>query len=76
MKPDVSSVDAFNRAMLAARSIAYPDPAGRVASGIYVACLLERLGIAGEMRPKTKLLAPWNLRKLAARRPELVIYRG
>jgi molybdate transport system substrate-binding protein len=54
-KPDLSTADAFKRAMLAARSIAYPDPAGGGASGIYVAGLLERLGIAAEMRPKTKL---------------------
>ena len=54
-KPDISSVDAFKNAMLAARSIAYPDPAGGGASGIYVAGLLERLGIAAEMKPKTKL---------------------
>ena len=57
-KPDISSVDAFKRSMLAAKSIAYPDPAGGGASGIYVASLLERLGIAGEMKPKTKLLPP------------------
>jgi len=55
MKPDLSSADAFKRSMLAARSIAYPDPAGGGASGIYVASLLERLGIAAEMKPKTKL---------------------
>lgn len=54
-KPDISSVDAFKGSMLAARSIAYPDPAGGGASGIYVAGLLERLGIAAEMKPKTKL---------------------
>lgn len=54
-KPDLSSVDAFKRSMLAARSIAYPDPAGGGASGIYVASLLERLGIAAEMKPKTRL---------------------
>jgi molybdate transport system substrate-binding protein len=41
--------------MLAARSITYPDPAGGGASGIYLASLLERLGIAGEMKPKTRL---------------------
>src|SRR3954464_4138120 len=57
-KPDISSADAFKRSMLAARSIAYPDPAGRGASGIYVASLLERMGIAGEMKPKTQLLPP------------------
>jgi molybdate transport system substrate-binding protein len=55
MKPDLSSADAFKRSMLAARSIAYPDPAGGGASGIYVASLLERLSIAAEMKPKTKL---------------------
>lgn len=57
-KPDISSADAFKRSMLAARSIAYPDPAGGGASGIYVASLLERLGIAAEMKPKTRLLPP------------------
>ena len=51
-KPDISSADAFKRSMLAARSIAYPDPAGGGASGIYVASLLQRLGIAAEMKPK------------------------
>ena len=45
-KPDISSTDAFKRSLLAARSIAYPDPAGGGASGIHVASLLERLGIA------------------------------
>lgn len=55
VKPDISSADAFKRSMLAARSIAYPDPARGGASGIYVASLLERLGIAAEMKPKTKL---------------------
>jgi len=54
-KPDISSADAFKRSMLAAKSIAYPDPAGGGASGIYVASLLERLGIAAEMKPKTRL---------------------
>ncbi len=54
-KPDISSIDAFKRSMLAGRSITYPDPTGGGASGIYMASLLERLGIAGEMKSKTKL---------------------
>ena len=41
-KPDISSVDAFKRALLAAKSIAYL----RAGSGIYMASLVERLGIA------------------------------
>ena len=60
-KPDISSADAFKRSMLAAESIAYPDPAGGGASGIYVASLLERLGIAGDMKPKTRLLPPTHV---------------
>lgn len=53
-KPDVGSVDGFKRAMLDAKSIAYIDPASGGASGIYVAALLERLGIASDVKPKTK----------------------
>jgi molybdate transport system substrate-binding protein len=48
-KPDISSVDAFQRALLAARSIAYLKDAG---SGIHVARLIERLGIAEAVRSK------------------------
>jgi molybdate transport system substrate-binding protein len=54
-KPDISSADAFKRSMFVARSIIYPDPPGGGASGVYMASLLERLGIAAEMKPKTKL---------------------
>jgi molybdate transport system substrate-binding protein len=54
-KPDISSADSFKRSVLAARSITYPDPVGGGASGIYMADLLQRLGVAGEMQPKTKL---------------------
>jgi molybdate transport system substrate-binding protein len=57
-KPDISSADAFKRSLLAAKSIVYPDPAGGGASGIYLAGLLDRLGIAAEMKPKTRLLPP------------------
>ena len=40
-KPDISSVDAFKRALLNAKSIAYL----KVGSGVYLDGLLERLGI-------------------------------
>ncbi len=55
-KPDISSVEAFKRALLAARSVAYIDPAAGGSSGIYVAGLLDRLGLAAEVRPKAKLI--------------------
>jgi molybdate transport system substrate-binding protein len=47
-RPDVSSVDAFKRALLEAKSIAYL----KVGSGVYVAGLLERLGIAEAIKSK------------------------
>ncbi len=54
-KPDISTVDAFKRALLAAKAVAYIDPASGGSSGIYVDKLLDRLGIAGAVRPKAKL---------------------
>ena len=54
-KPDVGTVDAFKRALLAAKSVAYIDPASGGSSGIYIDKLLERLGIADQIRPKAKL---------------------
>ena len=47
-KPDISSVEAFKRALLDAKSIAYL----RVGSGIYVEGLLQRLGIAEAIKSK------------------------
>lgn len=47
-KPDISSVEAFKRALLEAKSIAYL----RVGSGLYLAGLLERLGIAEAIKSK------------------------
>jgi molybdate transport system substrate-binding protein len=54
-KPDVSTVDAFKRALLEAKSVAYIDPASGGSSGIYIDKLLERLGIADQVRPKAML---------------------
>jgi molybdate transport system substrate-binding protein len=54
-KPDIGSVEAFTHTLLAARAIAYLDPASGAPSGIYMAKLLDRLGVAGQVAPKTKL---------------------
>jgi molybdate transport system substrate-binding protein len=54
-KPDLSSIDSLRRILLAAKSIAYADPAGGAATGIYFASLLDRLGIAAEMKSKSSL---------------------
>jgi molybdate transport system substrate-binding protein len=55
-KPNISSVDAFKRALLAAKSVAYIDPAAGGSSGIYVSGLLDKLGVAGDVKPKAKLI--------------------
>jgi molybdate transport system substrate-binding protein len=54
-KPDVSTVDAFKKALLDAKSVSYIDPASGGSSGIYVGKLLQRLGIAEQVKPKEKL---------------------
>ena len=54
-KPDISSVEAFKHALLSARAIGYRDPATGSLSGTYTAGLLERLGIAQDLKPKTRL---------------------
>jgi molybdate transport system substrate-binding protein len=52
-KPDISSPEALKRTLLAAKSIAYSNPAGGGASGIHFATVLDRLGIANDMKSKT-----------------------
>jgi molybdate transport system substrate-binding protein len=54
--PDIATVDAFKQALLAAKSVAYIDPAAGGSSGIYVAGLLDRLGIADAVKPKARLI--------------------
>jgi molybdate transport system substrate-binding protein len=54
-KPDISTVEAFRRTLLAARSIGYRDPATGSTSGTYTAGLLERLGLTAELKPKLRL---------------------
>ena len=52
-KPDISTPEAFKRALLAARSISRPDPSLGGSSGVHIARVLERLGIANEVQPKS-----------------------
>jgi molybdate transport system substrate-binding protein len=54
-KPDVGSVEAFKRALVAAKSVAYTDPASGGASGVHFARVIERLGIADDVKAKAKM---------------------
>ncbi len=53
--PDISNVDAFKRTLIAAKSVAYIDPASGGSSGIYLTGLFDKLGIAADIKPKAKL---------------------
>src|SRR5690349_24216495 len=56
-KPDIASVEAFKRALLAAKSIVYTDPAVGGASGTHFEKVVERLGITNEIKLKSILNA-------------------
>jgi molybdate transport system substrate-binding protein len=53
-KPDIGSAEALKRAMLAAKSIAYSTGP----SGVYLAGLFQRMGIADEIKSKIKIAPP------------------
>lgn len=53
-KPDISSVEAFKRTLLAAKAVAFP---AHGASGLYFVSLVDRMGIAAEMQGKLKPMA-------------------
>ena len=69
-KPDISTVEAFKRTMLGAKSISYT---GGSSAGNYLVNLMERLGIAEQMKTKTRLLGGGgqNPRAVAAGEVEL-----
>ena len=54
--PDIATQAAFVATLKAAKSIAYSDPAGGGSSGIYFDGLIQRLGIADEIRKKAVLI--------------------
>jgi len=69
--PDISSVDAFKRTLLATRSVAYP---GEGASGIYFAKLVERMGIGNEMRGRMRPMpAEYNVEVVARGEVDMVV---
>jgi molybdate transport system substrate-binding protein len=54
-KPDISTVDAFARALINAKTIAYSDPALGGSASNYVSSLLASLDITGSIKSRTKL---------------------
>lgn len=62
-KPDISSANAVREAVLKAKSIAY----SAATSGNYIAGLFERMGIAGQLKPKIRLAKGEPVGALVAR---------
>jgi molybdate transport system substrate-binding protein len=53
--PDISTPAAFKQALLAAKGVAFSDPAAGGSSGNYFAGLLQKLGVADEVNKKAVL---------------------
>jgi molybdate transport system substrate-binding protein len=56
-RPDLTSVDRFKSALLAAQAVGYGDPAKGGVSGTAMAALVEKLGVAADIKSKTRLYA-------------------
>lgn len=57
-KPDISTVDAMKKTLLSARAVGYTNPAAGGASGVYFSKMIEKLGIASELKAKSKFPPP------------------
>jgi molybdate transport system substrate-binding protein len=51
--PDISTAEAFKKSLLAAKSISFTDPAGGGTAAVFVAGLLDRLGVADTIKGKS-----------------------
>ena len=54
-RPDIGSPETLKQTLLSAKSVARPDPAMGGSSGLHIQRMLERLGIADALAPKTLL---------------------
>jgi len=52
--PPMQSLEEFKAALLGARVVVYANPAGGGAAGVHIARVIDKLGIADELRSRTK----------------------
>ena len=75
-KPDISTTEAFKKALLAAKSITYVDPSQGATSGVYFSGLLQSWGIADAMKPKTTLVSGgYPAERVATGEVEMVVHQ-
>jgi molybdate transport system substrate-binding protein len=53
-KPDISTPEAFKKSLLSAKGVSYSNPASGGASGVYIAKQIDKMGIADQLKDKTK----------------------
>ena len=53
-KPPISSAMELSAALLGAKTVVYAFPAGGGAAGVHIAKVIEQLGIASQVKPKTR----------------------
>jgi molybdate transport system substrate-binding protein len=53
-KPDISTPEAFKNSLLAAKGVSYSNPASGGASGVYISKQIDKMGIAEQLKGKTK----------------------
>jgi molybdate transport system substrate-binding protein len=74
--PGIGDDDAFKKVLLDASSIGMADPATGATSGIYLAKLIDRLGIGGTVSPKVKYYPEGQTAMEAMARGEVSIGLG
>src|SRR4051812_34987047 len=55
--PVITTLEDFGRALAAAKTIVYADPDRGGAAGVHIARVIDQLGLAGQLQPKTVLAA-------------------
>ena len=74
--PDISSVDAFRKTLLAARAVAYIDPAVGGTSGKHFAGILAKLGIEPQIKAKAVLVpGGYAAERVAKGEADLVVHQ-
>jgi molybdate transport system substrate-binding protein len=70
-KPDISTVEGFKSALLAAKSVAYP---GEGSSGRYFVTVVERMGLTKEMESRMRPMpAEYNVEVVATGEVDMVV---
>jgi molybdate transport system substrate-binding protein len=74
--PDLGTVDAFKKTLLSASSIGIADPARGATTGIYLANLVEKLGLSEQLKNTLKVFSDGQNAMEAAARGDVEISIG